>query len=93
MNEFSLSLLFSFLNFLNLFLLQLLHSAEQSEFTVVTIPTEVAAAETRRLLAALEEENIAVRRVIINQIIPTPSADSNGMLHYYIHDFYEMWSL
>ena len=57
---------------------------------MVTIPTEVAAAETRRLLAALEEENIAVRRVIINQIIPTPSADSNGMLH---HDFYEMWSL
>eukprot|EP01036_Dinobryon_divergens_P023968 gene23968-32370_t len=56
---------------------ELLHSADQSEFTVVTIPTEVAAAETRRLLLALEEEKIAVRRVIINQIIPTPSTDSN----------------
>ena len=65
---------------LSLFVLvsQLLHSADQTEFTVVTIPTEVAAAETQRLLQALRDERIAVRRVIINQIIPSPSVDSVG---------------
>jgi arsenite-transporting ATPase len=46
-----------------------LHSPKVSEFAVVTIPTEVALAETERLLQTLVEDNILVRRVIVNQII------------------------
>jgi len=57
----------------------LLHNPKQSEFVVVTIPTEVAVAETQRLLTALETEEIAVRRVIINQILPAlTSVEGNG---------------
>lgn len=47
----------------------ILHSPKECEFIVVTIPTEVAVAETKRLLTALEEENVLVRRVLINQVI------------------------
>jgi arsenite-transporting ATPase len=50
---------------------QILHSPEECEFTIVTIPTELATAESVRLLDALQQENILVRRLIINQVIPT----------------------
>ena len=53
----------------------LLHNPKECEFAVVTIPTELATAETRRLLQALQEESIAVRRVIINQVIPQQGAE------------------
>ena len=53
----------------------LLHNPKECEFAVVTIPTELATAESRRLLQALQEESIAVRRVIINQVIPQQGAD------------------
>jgi len=48
---------------------QILHESKEAEFTVVTIATELAAAETKRLLMSLQDDNIAVRRVIINQVI------------------------
>lgn len=48
----------------------ILHSSKDCEFTGVTIPTELATSETLRLLIALKEDNILVRRVIINQILP-----------------------
>ena len=78
----------------------MLHSPRDSEFVVVTIPTEVAVAETKvaglpismsyalfccilffltpiilfqRLMTSLGEENIFLRRVIINQIINDPN--------------------
>ena len=47
----------------------ILHQSKDAEFTIVSIPTELAAAETKRLLMSLQEDNIAVRRVIINQVI------------------------
>lgn len=48
----------------------ILHDAKQTEFAVVTIPTEVAVAETKRLLDSLFEDKILVRRLIVNQLLP-----------------------
>ena len=50
---------------------EILHNPKESEFTVVTIATEVASAETIRLLASLKDESISIRRLIINQVLPT----------------------
>ena len=55
---------------------ELLHSPREAEFTVVTIPTEVATAETVRLLSSLKDESIGMRRVIINQVLPNPINDN-----------------
>lgn len=52
----------------------ILHSPKDCEFTVVTIPTEVAVAETKRLVQALDVEEILVRRIIVNQVIIDQSA-------------------
>jgi anion-transporting ArsA/GET3 family ATPase len=35
---------------------------------VVTIPTELAMAESERLVAALGEQEIAVRNIVVNQV-------------------------
>ena len=48
---------------------KLLHDGKHTEFSVVTIPTEVAVSETSRLLDSLKKEGILVRRVIVNQMI------------------------
>ena len=56
---------------------EILHNPRESEFTVVTIPTEVASSETIRLLESLKDESIAIRRLIINQVLPTQN-DGNG---------------
>lgn len=49
---------------------KVLHSEADCEFTAVTIPTELATAETKRLLTALQEDHILVRRLIVNQVLP-----------------------
>ena len=41
----------------------------------MTIPTELALAESERLVPALREQNIAVRRGVINRIV---SAEADG---------------
>ena len=56
----------------------LLRKERQCEFAVVTIPTELAAAESRRLLAALDEEGVLVRRVVVNQVLPESAAGTGG---------------
>lgn len=48
----------------------MLHSPQESEFTVVTIPTELAVAESERLLKELNNNKILVRRLIVNQVMP-----------------------
>ena len=48
----------------------MLHSPRDAEFVVVTIPTELAVAETVRLLQALQDESISLRRIIVNQVLP-----------------------
>lgn len=52
---------------------EVLHNPQECEFTAVTIPTELATAETVRLLDALRSENVTVRRLIINQVLPLTS--------------------
>ena len=48
----------------------MLHNQKETEFVVVTIPTEVAMQETRRLLASLRESSVFLRRVLVNQVLP-----------------------
>lgn len=55
----------------------MLHNNKECEFTVVTIPTELASAESVRLLNALKSENIAVRRLLINQVLPSGSTSTS----------------
>lgn len=53
---------------------ELLHDDKSCEFTIVTIPTELATAESCRLLTSLQIEDISVRRLIVNQVLPTLQA-------------------
>lgn len=48
---------------------RIIHEPKEAEFAVVTIATEVARAETERLLLNLEGDGILVRRVIVNQLL------------------------
>lgn len=57
---------------------ELLHNPKEAEFTVVTIPTELAVAESKRLVASLTEEKILVRRIIVNQLIQEQNANDEG---------------
>ena len=57
---------------------EILHNPGECEFTVVTIPTEVASSETIRLLQSLKEESVAVRRVIINQVLPVQDNENSS---------------
>lgn len=56
---------------------EILHNPKESEFTVVTIATEVATAETIRLLESLKDESISIRRLIINQVLPTQIGEAS----------------
>jgi arsenite-transporting ATPase len=47
----------------------LLSDASKSEFVVVTIPTALAMAETERLVGSLKQEAIAVKHVVVNQVL------------------------
>jgi anion-transporting ArsA/GET3 family ATPase len=48
----------------------LFRDASQTEFIIATIPTQLGIAESRRLLATLQEETIPCKRIIINQVRP-----------------------
>lgn len=62
----------------------LIHSSD-TEFTVVTIPTELATAESARLLSSLKQDNILVRRVLVNQVIPLKEdGDRNNIVDSYL---------
>lgn len=56
---------------------ELLHNEKESEFTIVTIPTELAGAESKRLLSSLDKSGILVRRILINQVLPHDSDVNN----------------
>lgn len=47
----------------------LFRNQDATEFCIVTIPTQLAIAESKRLLAALGEQGVAVRNVVVNQVI------------------------
>ena len=54
----------------------LLLDGSTSEFVIVSIPTALSLAESERLQSALGEQGIAVRRGVINRLIPPESEDT-----------------
>lgn len=56
----------------------ILHDSRESEFTLVTIPTGLAVAETQRLLTALDESEVPVRRAIVNQVVIPTAGDGSA---------------
>lgn len=62
---------FSFLFLFFLFkveLRDLFKNQDATEFCIVTIPTQLAIAESKRLLAALKTQGVAVRNIVVNQV-------------------------
>ena len=58
----------------------LFRNQDATEFCIVTISTQLAIAESKRLLAALSTQGIAVRNVVVNQV----RSPRNGSLCVYI---------
>ncbi|XP_039125148.1 ATPase GET3B-like isoform X1 [Dioscorea cayenensis subsp. rotundata] len=54
---------------------ELFRDNESTEFVIVTIPTVMAVSESSRLHASLKKENVPVRRLVVNQILPPSSSD------------------
>lgn len=46
----------------------LFRNQDATEFCIVTIPTQLAIAESKRLLAALNTQGVAVRNMVVNQV-------------------------
>lgn len=46
----------------------LFKNQDATEFCIVTIPTQLAIAESKRLLEALNTQGIAVRNIVVNQV-------------------------
>ncbi|KAI3917101.1 hypothetical protein MKX01_003550 [Papaver californicum] len=53
----------------------LFRDTESTEFVIVTIPTVMAISESSRLHAFLEKENVPVKRLIVNQVLPASASD------------------
>ncbi|XP_022744721.1 ATPase ASNA1 homolog [Durio zibethinus] len=53
----------------------LFRDTDSTEFVIVTIPTVMAVSESSRLRASLKKENVPVRRLIVNQILPPTASD------------------
>ncbi|XP_002530933.2 ATPase GET3B [Ricinus communis] len=54
---------------------ELFRDTDSTEFVVVTIPTVMAISESSRLHASLKKENVPVKRLIVNQILPPSASD------------------
>eukprot|EP00262_Sarcandra_glabra_P013830 TRINITY_DN3908_c0_g1_i1.p1 TRINITY_DN3908_c0_g1~~TRINITY_DN3908_c0_g1_i1.p1 ORF type:complete len:415 (+),score=80.24 TRINITY_DN3908_c0_g1_i1:112-1356(+) len=54
---------------------ELFRDTDSTEFVIVTIPTIMAVSESSRLHASLKKENVPVRRLIVNQILPPSASD------------------
>ncbi|CAJ2629588.1 ATPase GET3B [Trifolium pratense] len=53
----------------------LFRDTDATEFVIVTIPTVMAVNESSRLSASLKKENVPVKRLIVNQILPPSASD------------------
>uniref|UniRef100_A0A7S2V1X9 ArsA/GET3 Anion-transporting ATPase-like domain-containing protein n=1 Tax=Fibrocapsa japonica TaxID=94617 RepID=A0A7S2V1X9_9STRA len=47
---------------------ELFRDHAQTQFVVVTIPTNLAVAESKRLVSALQQQDVLVEKVIVNQV-------------------------
>uniref|UniRef100_A0A5B7BBQ7 ArsA/GET3 Anion-transporting ATPase-like domain-containing protein n=1 Tax=Davidia involucrata TaxID=16924 RepID=A0A5B7BBQ7_DAVIN len=54
---------------------ELFRDTDSTEFVIVTIPTVMAASESSRLCASLKKENVPVKRLIVNQVLPPSASD------------------
>ena len=54
----------------------------RTKFLVVTIPTKLAVAESKRLVSDLTSQGIAVSDIVVNQCV-TAVGDNSGLLKYY----------
>ncbi|PKA47103.1 arsenite-transporting ATPase [Apostasia shenzhenica] len=54
---------------------ELFRDTESTEFVIVTIPTVMAVSESSRLCASLKKENVPVKRLIVNQVLPPSASD------------------
>ena len=54
----------------------LFRDAASTEFVIATIPTELAVAESARLLAALRADGVPCKRVVVNQVIGEGDGDA-----------------
>ncbi|XP_056696318.1 ATPase GET3B isoform X2 [Spinacia oleracea] len=54
---------------------ELFRDTDSTEFVIVTIPTVMAINESARLSASLKKENVPVKRLIVNQILPPSTSD------------------
>eukprot|EP00904_Undaria_pinnatifida_P003458 jgi/Undpi1/13112/HiC_scaffold_8.g02774.m1 len=60
----------------------LFKNQDATEFCIVTIPTQLAIAESKRLLAALNTQGVAVRNIVVNQVVDASvGADYVSRLH------------
>lgn len=60
-----------------------LKDRSRTSFLVVTIPTKLAVAESKRLVADLTSQGIAVSDIVINQCVTSVGAENNGLVNYY----------
>ncbi|XP_059666052.1 ATPase GET3B-like [Cornus florida] len=54
---------------------ELFRDTDSTEFVIVTIPTVMAINESSRLCASLKKEQVPVKRLIVNQILPPSASD------------------
>ena len=54
----------------------LFRDADSTEFVIATIPTELAIAESARLLTALRADGVPVKRIVVNQVIGEADGDA-----------------
>ncbi|XAR52350.1 Arsenite-transporting ATPase [Bertholletia excelsa] len=54
---------------------ELFRDTDSTEFVIVTIPTVMAISESSRLRASLKKENVPVKRLIVNQVLPPSASD------------------
>ncbi|XP_078175015.1 ATPase GET3B-like [Carex rostrata] len=54
---------------------ELFRDTDSTEFIIVTIPTIMAISESSRLCASLKKEQVPVKRLIVNQVLPPSASD------------------
>ena len=54
----------------------LFRNPETTEFVIATIPTQLAVAESGRLLKALRADGVPCKRVVVNQVIADGAGDA-----------------
>lgn len=68
----------AFLQISQVELRDLFRNEDATEFCIVTIPTQLAIAESKRLLLALNTQGIAVRNIVVNQVCTEKSANARS---------------